>query len=75
MISCYEKSAREWRILPPENMTILHQGLVLSVAHETGRWLLHKRMAAILEHDVTVDAVIDGSFEDAIEAMNLQETN
>lgn len=59
-------------------MTIkLHQdagsipgGLVLSVPHEVGRMLLHKRMAAIIEHDVTVDAdITDNSLEDFIAAM------
>lgn len=67
---------KEWRILPPENMTVmLHQdALVLSVPHEVGRMLLHKRMAAILEHDVAIDAVIEGGLEDAVAAMGMGPT-
>jgi len=45
----------KWRILPAENMTVtLHKdtgafpaGLTLSVSHEAGRMLLHKRLASI----------------------------
>ena len=69
---------KHWQILPPENMTIiLHTdagaipvGLVLSVPHEIGRVILHRRKGRIVERDVIVDAVIEGSFEDAVEAMN-----
>ena len=60
------KQRSRWKLKPPANMTVmLHKnaGIVLSVPHEVGRWLLHKRMAAILEHDVTIDAVIDGGLE------------
>jgi len=75
---------KKWRILPPENMTVImlhttgafEKGLTLSVPHEIGRLLLHKRLASIRERDdVTIDALIDGSFEDAIEAMNLGPIN
>jgi hypothetical protein len=74
-----EKERQEWILSPPSNMAItLHEdagevpaGLVLSLPHEVGRMVLHKRLADIIEHDVTVDAVIDGDFEGAIEAMNL----
>ena len=70
---------KEWVLVPPSNMTLtLHKdagdvpsGLVLSVPHDVGRAVLHKRLAGIIEHDVTVDAAIEGSFEDAHEAMNL----
>ena len=72
-----EQRREEWVLIPPSNMTIiLHQdagaipaGLVLSVPHEIGRLLLRKRLSRIIEHEVTVDAVIDGDFEGAIEAM------
>jgi hypothetical protein len=70
---------KEWILVPPSNMTItLHEdagavpaGLVLSCPHEVGRAILHKRLAGIIEHDVTVDAVIDAGIEDACEAMNI----
>ena len=71
------KRRKEWTFIPPSNMTVtLHEdvgaissGLVLSVPHEIGRVILHKRLGAIIEHDVTIDAVIDGDIEGAIEAM------
>jgi|ERR1039457_872522 hypothetical protein len=70
---------KEWNLVPPSNMTItLHEdagdipsGLVLSVPHETARVILHKRLANILEHEVTIDAEIDSGIEDAYDAMNL----
>ncbi len=67
---------KEWNLDKPSNFTLAMlqgagEGLVLSVPHETGRAVLHKRLANILEHDVTVDAAVDGSFEDSYEAMNL----
>jgi hypothetical protein len=73
------KQREEWVLIPPSNMTItLHEdagavpaGLALSMSHEVGRVVLHKRLGKILEHDVTVDAAIDGDIESAIEAMNL----
>ena len=67
------KRRREWTFVPPSNMTIiLHRGgLVLSVPHEVGRMILHKRMGKIIERVVTLDAAIEGSFEDVIEAMGL----
>jgi len=47
-------------------------GLTLSVTHEAGRMLLHKRLASIWARDgVNIDAVIDGSFEDVYEAVSL----
>jgi hypothetical protein len=75
-----EKQRKKWVFIPPSNMTImLHQnagavpaGLVLSVPHEVGRLLLHKRLGRIIEHDVTVDAVIDGGIERAVEVMNIR---
>jgi hypothetical protein len=73
---------KEWILVPPSNMTLtLHEnagaipaGLVLSMPHEVGRAVLHKRLGRIIEHDVTLDAVIDGEFESAVEAMNLRST-
>jgi len=78
-----ERQRKEWSFVPPSNMTVvLHQdagaipgGLVLSVPHEVGRVILHKRLGRIIERDVIVDAVIDGSIEDAIEAMNSASVN
>lgn len=76
-----EAQREEWVLIPPSSMTIiLHQdagalpgGVVLSVGHEIGRVLLHKRLAAIIErNDVRIAVVIEGSIEDAIEAMNQQ---
>ena len=69
---------KEWTFIPPSSMTItlfedagaIPSGLVLSVPHEVGRMMLHKRLGRIIEHDVTIDAVIDGGIEDACEAMN-----
>lgn len=49
---------------------MLANGLVLSVEHEAGRWALLKRRALIIEHDITVDAELDG-IEGVIEAMDL----
>ncbi len=69
---------KEWVLVPPSDMTLTLKenageiaGLVLSVPHDCGRAVLHKRLAGIIEHDVTVDAAIEGTFEDAYEAMNL----
>jgi hypothetical protein len=70
---------KEWILVPPSNMTItLHAdagavpaGLTLSASHETGRSLIHKRLVNVIEHDVTIDAEIEGSYEDTFEAMNL----
>ena len=71
----------KWRILPAENMTVtLHKdtgafpaGLTLSVTHEAGRMLLHKRLASIWARDgVSIDAVIDGSLEDVYEAVSVR---
>ena len=75
------KLRKDWTSTP-SNMTItLHEdagvlpgGLVLSVPHEIGRVILHKRWGRILEHDVTVDAVIDGGIEDAFAAMEVGTT-
>lgn len=49
-------------------------GLVLELAPEVGRVLIHRRHA-ILERDVNIDAEIDGEFEDVLEAMNLGPIN
>jgi hypothetical protein len=73
-----EKRRKEWAFIPPSNMSItlfedvgaISSGLVLSVAHEVGRMMLHRRLGRIIESDVTIDAVIDGGIEDACEAMN-----
>ena len=76
-----EKRRKEWAFIPPSNMSItlfedagaIPSGLVLSVPHEVGRMMLHRRFGRIIEHNVTVDAVIDGGIEDAWEAMNTWE--
>ena len=66
-----EKQRAAWELLPPENMIIRIRtnGVVLSLPQEAGRILLHKRMCSIIEHDVSVDAVLDGELEDVLEAM------
>lgn len=74
-----EKQRKTWTFKPSNMSVILQQtagafpaGLILSVPHEVGRMLLHKRLAAILERDLlAVDAVIRGSLEEAVEAMGL----
>lgn len=73
-----ERTRKQWTFTPSNMNIILHQdlgafpsGIVMSVAHEVARMLLHKRLGAILEHDVTIDALIEGSFEDVIGAMGL----
>jgi len=78
-----EEQRKAWKLHPPSNMSIiLHTdlgafpgGLMLSVPHEVGRWLLHKHRyrCSIIEHDVNIDALIEGSFEDAIEALGWQQ--
>jgi len=76
-----EKRRKEWAFIPPSNMSItlfedagaIPSGLVLSVPHEVGRMILHRRLGRIIERDVTIDAVVDGGFEDACEAMNTGE--
>ena len=68
---------KEWAFIPPSNMSItlfedagaIPSGLVLSVPHEVGRMMLHRRLGRIIESDVPIDAVIDGGIEDACEAM------
>lgn len=66
------KKRKDWVFIPPSNMTIsFNDGLVLLVPHEVGRAILHKRKGRIVERDVIVDAVIEGSFEDASKALNL----
>jgi hypothetical protein len=78
-----ERRRKEWTFVPPSNMTIiLHQdagafpsGVSLSVNHEIGRVLLHRRAAHIVERDdFSIDAVIDGSLEDAFDAMQTETT-
>jgi len=77
------KRRREWTFVPPSNMTIiLHQdaggvpsGLMLSVPHEVGRMILHKRLGRIIEHDVTIDAVLTGELEEASAVMGLASAN
>jgi len=77
-----EKRRKEWAFIPPSNMSItlfedagaIPNGLVLSVPHEVGRMLLHRRLGRIIEHNVTIDAVIDGGIEDACEAMSMKST-
>ncbi len=67
-----QKKREAWVLAPPSNITLtlrkdagtIPAGLVLSVPHEAGRHLLHRRLAKIIEHDVTVDAVLDGEIED-----------
>jgi hypothetical protein len=73
-----ERRRKEWAFIPPSNMSItlfedagaIPGGLVLSVPHEVGRVMLHRRLGRIFESAVTIDAVIDGGIEDACEAMN-----
>ena len=73
-----EERRKEWAFIPPSNMSItlfedagaICGGLVLSVPHEVGRMMLHRRLGRIIERTVALDATIEGSFEDAIEAMN-----
>lgn len=61
---------KEWVFVPASNFTLAINGLILSVPAEAGRMLLHKRgRAAIIEHEVAIDAVIDGEIEDVIEAL------
>ena len=75
-----EKQRKKWVFIPPSNLVvILHKdigvlpgGVALSFGHEAGRSILHRRLGRIVERDdVNIDAVIDGSFEDVIEAMSL----
>jgi hypothetical protein len=77
---------QEWILVPPSNMTLtmkevageVPSGLVLSVPHEVGRVIVHKRLVAgVIEHDVSIDAVIDGELEEAFAALGLgrEETN
>lgn len=71
------KRRKEWAFIPPSNMAItvfedagaIPSGLVLSVPHEVGRMMLHRRLGRIIERDVIIDAVIDAGLEDACEAM------
>ena len=43
----------------------LPAGYVLQVPHDIGRYLLHKRRAAIIESDnITVDFILEGELED-----------
>ena len=78
-----EKQRKQWVFIPPSNVTlVLHQdtgafpagGVVLSVPQEVGRVILHKRLGRIIEHEVNIDAVIDGELEEAVEAMGLNES-
>jgi hypothetical protein len=70
---------KQWVLVPPSNMTItvhedagaISSGLVLSMPHEVGRVVLSRRLGSIIERDMTVDAVIDGSLEEAVEAMGI----
>jgi len=72
-----ERRRKEWAFIPPSNMSItlfedagaIPSGLVLSVPHEVGRVMLHRRLGRIIERDVIIDAVIDAGLEDACEAM------
>ncbi len=65
-----EAQRNEWVFIPPSNITVrLPNAVVLSVPQEAGRVLLHKRLGHIIEHNVTVDAVLDGGFEDIVEEL------
>jgi hypothetical protein len=66
-----EKERAAWKLLPAANMTIrLHaNGVVLSLPAEAGRVLLHRRLGHILEHDVEIDAVFEGSVERVLEEL------
>lgn len=78
-----EEQRKAWELHPPSNRNILLHtdlgafpgGLVLSVPHEVGRWLLHKHRyrCSIIEHDISIDAGIEGSFEDTTEALGWQQ--
>lgn len=59
---------RKWTILPPENMVVSYQGLIVSIPHVIGRELIRRREAAILEHPVTVDVLIEATIEEFAEA-------
>ena len=73
------KRRKEWTFYPPSNMAItlfedagaLSSGLVLSVPHEVGRMILHRRLGRIIERELSVDAVIDGELEETVAVMGL----
>ena len=78
--NAWRQARKTWTFVPPANMTVtLHKdtgsipaGLILSVPQSVGAYLLMKRAARILEsNDVEIDAVIEGSYEDAVEALGL----
>lgn len=62
---------KAWVLIPPANMTIIYQGLVLSVPQPIGALLLYRKLGLIVERDFAIDAVIEGSIEDAVEAFGL----
>jgi hypothetical protein len=83
ILSELRERRKQWTFVPPSNHTIiLHRdqgqlpaGLILSVPHEIGCMILHKRLGRIIERDdVIIDAVIDGDIEAAVEAMGLGTT-
>ena len=65
------KRRKEWTFVPPSNMTIALQDVLLSVPHDIGRMILHKRLGRIIEREVSVDAVVTGELEEAVEVMGL----
>jgi hypothetical protein len=78
--SAWRAARKTWNFLPPSPIIVtLHKttggipaGLVLSVPHETGCWILLKRLGRILEQDdVAIDVIIEGELEDAVEALGL----
>ena len=78
-----EKRRKEWAFIPPSNMSItlfedagaISSGLVLSVPHDVGRMILHKRLGRIIEREVSADAVVTGELEEAVEVMGLGAAN
>jgi hypothetical protein len=75
-----ERRRKVWAFIPPSNMSITlfedagaipSSGLVLSVPHEVGRMILLRRLGRIIEREVSVDAVVTGELEEAVEVMGL----
>jgi hypothetical protein len=67
-----QQQRKKWIFIPPSNMTVNMQGVVLSLSQAVGRELLRRRACSIIERDdVTIDYLLAGEYEDAIEAMGL----
>jgi len=69
-----EKERSRWKLRPPSNMKIiLHQdsgtlpgGVLISVRPEVGRMLLHRRLATIVERDMTPVRIVTAGLEDVL---------